>query len=114
MCIIFFCVAMKCPVHSHYELCANGCQTSCMSLVSPVACISKCKEGCFCDDGYVLSKDVCVPVSKCGCLFDGKYYHSGQVFYPSGQCQEECKCKQNGEVMNTQVDISALEIVFAE
>lgn len=110
MYIVLFCVAMKCPVHSHYELCANGCPTSCMSLVSPIACNSNCKEGCSCDDRYILSGDVCVPMSKCGCLYDDKYYHSGQVFYPNEQCQEQCKCKQDGEVRDTQGDVSALEM----
>uniref|UniRef100_H2RJX0 Fc gamma binding protein n=1 Tax=Takifugu rubripes TaxID=31033 RepID=H2RJX0_TAKRU len=92
-----FC-AMKCPLHSHYELCANGCPASCMSLVSPVACDSDCKEACSCDDEYILSGDVCVPLSQCGCLYDNKYYRTGQVFYPNGKCQEQCKCKQGGEV----------------
>lgn len=81
-----------------------------MSLVSPIACNSNCKEGCSCDDRYILSGDVCVPMSKCGCLYDDKYYHSGQVFYPNEQCQEQCKCKQDGEVRDTQGDVSALEM----
>lgn len=110
MYIVLFCVAMKCPVYSHYELCANGCPTSCMSLVSPIACNSNCKEGCSCDDGYVLSGDVCVPMSRCGCLYNDYYYQSGQVFYPNGQCQEQCKCTKDGEVMDTQVYLSALEM----
>lgn len=81
-----------------------------MSLVSPVACDSDCKEACSCDDGYILSGDVCVPLSQCGCLYDNNYYRTGQVFYPNGQCKEQCKCKQGGEVMDTQVEIFALEM----
>lgn len=110
MYIVLFCAAMKCPVNSHYEICASACPTSCMSLVAPVACRAPCKEGCSCDDGYVLSGDACVLESKCGCLYDDKYYRHGQVFYPNGKCQERCKCLQDGEVMDARADISALEM----
>lgn len=81
-----------------------------MSLLRPIACNSNCKEVCSCDDGHILSGKVCVPMSKCGCLYDDQYYRTGQVFYPSGQCQEQCQCKHDGEVRDTQVDISALEM----
>uniref|UniRef100_A0A3B4ULI5 VWFD domain-containing protein n=1 Tax=Seriola dumerili TaxID=41447 RepID=A0A3B4ULI5_SERDU len=91
--------AVKCPVNSHYEVCATGCPATCKSLAPPSGCKAQCKEGCSCDDGYILSGDVCVPFSQCGCLYNGRYYHIGQVFYPNGQCQEECKCTQDGEVI---------------
>ncbi|XP_010737445.2 IgGFc-binding protein [Larimichthys crocea] len=92
-----FC-ALKCPVHSHYEICATPCPVSCKSLVSPKSCQAFCEESCACDEGYILSGDSCVPFSQCGCLYKDRYYRIGQVFYPNGQCQEECKCKQDGEV----------------
>lgn len=79
-----------------------------MSLASPVACDSECKEGCSCNDGYILSGDVCVPSSQCGCIYEDNYYRTGQVFYPNGQCQEQCNCRQDGKVMDTLVDISAM------
>lgn len=109
--IIFFGIAMKCPVHSHYELCPNGNPLSCMSLLNPIYCGTfLCKEGCSCDDGYILSGEACVPLSKCGCLYGDKYYRIGQVFYPSGLCQEQCNCKEEGEVMDTQLEISAMRM----
>lgn len=110
MYIVLFFAAMKCPVNSHYELCSNGCPTSCVSLVSPIDCESNCKEGCSCDDKYILSGEACIPTSRCGCLYDDNYYNFGQVFYPDGLCQERCKCMEDGEVMDTQVDISTLEM----
>uniref|UniRef100_A0A3B4XQ41 Fc gamma binding protein n=1 Tax=Seriola lalandi dorsalis TaxID=1841481 RepID=A0A3B4XQ41_SERLL len=90
--------AVKCPVNSHYEVCATGCPATCKSLAPLSGCKVQCKEGCSCDDGYILSGDVCVPFSQCGCLYNDRYYRIGQVFYPNGQCQEECKCTQDGEV----------------
>ncbi|XP_039662365.1 IgGFc-binding protein-like isoform X2 [Perca fluviatilis] len=92
-----FC-AVKCSVHSHYEICATGCPASCQSLIPPQGCQAQCEEGCSCDEGYILSGDHCVPFSQCGCVYNGRYYRMGQVFYPNGQCQEECKCTQDGEV----------------
>lgn len=93
-----FC-AQKCPVHSHYEICPTACPATCKSLIPSQGCDqSLCKEGCSCDEGHILSGDRCVPFSECGCLYDDRYYRIGQVFYPNGQCQEECKCKQDGEV----------------
>ncbi|XP_034029561.1 IgGFc-binding protein, partial [Thalassophryne amazonica] len=92
-----FC-AMKCPVHTHYELCGPACPATCKSLVPPQGCQAHCEEGCSCDEGYILSGDQCVPFSDCGCEYDDQYYSIGQVFYPNGKCQEECKCKNDGEV----------------
>ncbi|XP_053183557.1 IgGFc-binding protein, partial [Scomber japonicus] len=92
-----FC-AVKCQVHSHYEVCAIACPATCQSLAPPKGCEGLCKEGCSCDEGYILSGDRCVPFAKCGCLYKDRYYQIGQVFYPSGQCQEECKCTQDGLV----------------
>ncbi|KAM7382747.1 hypothetical protein PAMP_002464 [Pampus punctatissimus] len=90
-----FC-AVKCPVHSHYEICATACPATCQSLVPPQGCQAQCEEGCSCDEGYILSGDHCVPASECGCSYEDRYYHIGQVFYPNGQCEKECKCTQNG------------------
>uniref|UniRef100_A0A665VU45 Fc fragment of IgG binding protein n=1 Tax=Echeneis naucrates TaxID=173247 RepID=A0A665VU45_ECHNA len=92
-----FC-AVKCPLNSHYEVCPNGCPATCESLAPPQGCEADCKEGCSCNEGYILSGDTCVPFSQCGCLYNDQYYRINQVFYPSGQCQEECKCTQDGEV----------------
>ncbi|KAM3613584.1 uncharacterized protein V6R79_001825 [Siganus canaliculatus] len=94
-----FC-AVKCPVHSHYDVCAAACPATCQSLsLGPQPeCKDQCEEGCLCDDGYILSGDHCVPTSRCGCLYEDRYYSLGQVFYPSGQCQKECKCTKDGKV----------------
>ncbi|XP_072317584.1 IgGFc-binding protein-like [Eucyclogobius newberryi] len=92
------CCAMKCPVHSHYEVCADACPATCQSLSPPENCKELCKEDCACDDGYILSGDKCVESTECGCVYEERYYTFGQVFYPNGQCEEECKCGQDGEV----------------
>ncbi|XP_078143106.1 IgGFc-binding protein isoform X1 [Centroberyx gerrardi] len=92
-----FC-AVKCAVHSHYEVCSTACPATCQTLSAPRSCKAHCEEGCSCDEGYILSGDNCVPFSQCGCLYGDRYYRIGQVFYPNGKCEEECKCKQDGEV----------------
>ncbi|KAL0962571.1 hypothetical protein UPYG_G00341890 [Umbra pygmaea] len=89
-----FCDA-KCPVNSHYSLCAQDCQATCQSLSEPTGCNDLCKEGCVCDAGFFLSGDQCVSSTQCGCLNKGRYYRNGQVFY-SNNCQQECTC--NGTV----------------
>ncbi|KAM4568117.1 IgGFc-binding protein [Fundulus diaphanus] len=92
-----FC-AVKCPVNSHFEICATACPTTCGSLAPPQGCEDFCKEGCTCDEGYILSGNLCVPFSQCGCVHNNRYYTIGEVFYPNGYCQEKCKCAQDGEV----------------
>lgn len=105
--IVFWCplcTAKKCGVHSHYEICETGCPATCKSLSSSKNCNTLCEESCACDEGYILSGDSCVPFSQCGCLYKDRYYRIGQVFYPNGQCQEECKCTKDGEVMDAKGD----------
>uniref|UniRef100_A0A8C5DKG4 IgGFc-binding protein-like n=1 Tax=Gouania willdenowi TaxID=441366 RepID=A0A8C5DKG4_GOUWI len=92
-----FC-AIKCPIHSHYEVCGSACLTTCQSLTSPQGCQDACEEGCVCDEDYVLSGKTCVPFSQCGCSYENRYYSLGEVFYPSGLCEEECKCTEDGEI----------------
>lgn len=96
------CSAMKCPTNSHYEVCAPPCPASCNSMEVPQECQAHCEEGCSCNEGYVLSGNVCTPSSECGCTYEDRYYRIGQVFYPNGQCQEQCTCTQDGEVINTE------------
>ena len=98
------CTAMKCPVHSHYEICANSCPATCRNLAPPEDCDAICQEDCSCDEGYILSGDRCVPFSQCGCVYNNGYYRVGQVFHPNGKCQEECKCTQDGKVIESKVD----------
>ncbi|XP_069394027.1 IgGFc-binding protein isoform X1 [Paralichthys olivaceus] len=92
-----FC-ALPCPVNSHYEVCATSCSATCKSLAPPPGCQDLCEEGCSCDEGFILSGHACVPFSNCGCVHNDRYYRVGQVFYPFGQCKEECKCSQDGQV----------------
>ncbi|XP_073179609.1 LOW QUALITY PROTEIN: IgGFc-binding protein-like [Lepidochelys kempii] len=85
-----------CPLNSHYEVCARGCQPTCSSLYAPVQCSAQCWEGCVCDEGFVLSGDRCVPMSQCGCVHQGFYYQAGETFHPT--CQEQCICQAGGDV----------------
>lgn len=103
---------MKCPVNSHYEICTTACPETCSNLAPPQGCEDFCKEGCVCDEGYILSGNLCVPFSQCGCMHNDRYYRIGEVFYPSGHCQDECKCTQDGEVMDNIVNILSLAKLF--
>lgn len=92
--------AVKCPNNSHYEICATACPATCSSLAPPQGCEDICEESCACDEDYILSGNLCIPFSQCGCVHNDRYYKIGEVFYQNGQCQLECKCTQDGEVMN--------------
>ncbi|XP_074837545.1 IgGFc-binding protein-like [Carettochelys insculpta] len=91
-----FC-SLSCAQNSHYEVCAQGCPSTCSSLYAPVQCSAKCWEGCVCDEGFVLSGDKCVRISQCGCVYQGLYYKAGETFHPT--CQEQCVCQATGEVV---------------
>uniref|UniRef100_A0A8C5R0Y8 VWFD domain-containing protein n=1 Tax=Leptobrachium leishanense TaxID=445787 RepID=A0A8C5R0Y8_9ANUR len=67
---------LSCPKNSHYELCGNGCPTTCYGLSAPVRCIAQCKEGCYCDNGFILSGHKCLPISDCGCVYQERYFQN--------------------------------------
>ncbi|XP_053546863.1 IgGFc-binding protein-like [Bombina bombina] len=91
-------LALQCSANSHYELCAEGCQTTCAGLRPPTGCNAQCREGCVCDDGFILSGDECVPVSQCGCVYRGVYYKPGEIFHPTEACKVQCMCRSGGIV----------------
>uniref|UniRef100_A0A3B4ADD7 VWFD domain-containing protein n=1 Tax=Periophthalmus magnuspinnatus TaxID=409849 RepID=A0A3B4ADD7_9GOBI len=103
-----FC-AVKCPLNSHYEICAVSCPATCQSLTPPQGCQEVCEEGCSCDEGHVLSGDSCVPFSQCGCVYQDRYYRIRQVFYPNGRCEEECKCGLAGQYEHACINRSLIK-----
>ncbi|XP_051901322.1 IgGFc-binding protein-like, partial [Pristis pectinata] len=88
---------MKCPVHSHYELCADTCRSTCVGLTEQSPCPAFCSEGCECDPGFLSDGDRCVPVDQCGCLGNGRYYQLGETVVQEG-CTQRCSCSQTGLV----------------
>ncbi|XP_060936531.1 IgGFc-binding protein-like [Limanda limanda] len=83
--------SVKCPAHSHYEVCGSACPPSCGP--QQVVCPQKCVEGCSCDPGYVRSGTKCVvKETGCGCNYLDKYYQPGVVFWADSQCEERCVC----------------------
>ncbi|XP_066494907.1 IgGFc-binding protein-like [Tiliqua scincoides] len=91
-----FCPA-KCPVNSHYELCANTCPTDCKEASSIIRCPSNCAEGCQCNRGYFMAGYHCVPVSQCRCFRKGVWFKVG-VKTITANCTEECICRRQGQV----------------
>lgn len=73
----FFFAAMKCPPHSHYELCVDTCSLTCSALSDTPPCRDRCAEGCQCDAGFLSDGETCVPIEKCGCYHQGVYYEVG-------------------------------------
>ncbi|XP_072547805.1 IgGFc-binding protein [Salminus brasiliensis] len=82
---------MSCPVHSHYELCADACSAACPGLNDIIQCASNCAEGCTCDTGYLFNGQNCVQYEQCGCYRGGRMYKPGEVVYQA-QCQQKCVC----------------------
>ncbi|XP_072911798.1 IgGFc-binding protein-like [Hemitrygon akajei] len=86
---------LDCPPHSHYELCADTCQSTCASLTEHRECPSPCFEGCVCDSGFLLKGDRCVPDKECGCLGNGHYYQLGETVVQD-MCTQRCSCSLAG------------------
>ncbi|XP_069856968.1 IgGFc-binding protein-like [Dipodomys merriami] len=82
---------MKCPPHSHYELCADTCSLGCWAISSSPHCPGGCAEGCECDSGFLYNGTACVPIQECGCYHDGAYYKPEQTVLLNG-CQQKCVC----------------------
>uniref|UniRef100_A0A8C4T5G8 IgGFc-binding protein-like n=1 Tax=Erpetoichthys calabaricus TaxID=27687 RepID=A0A8C4T5G8_ERPCA len=85
-----FC-SIKCPANSHYELCAQSCDTSCAAVSGISWCPAVCVEGCACDDGYFFNGEKCVLIENCGCFYNDKYFKSGEVVITEN-CQKQCVC----------------------
>lgn len=83
---------MNCQLNSHYEDCANPCQSSCPFPEEQQKCDGVCVEACVCDKGYVLSAGECVPAKTCGCSHQGRYYKPGQQFWADQACGRLCVC----------------------
>ncbi|KAM3923113.1 IgGFc-binding protein-like [Leptodactylus fuscus] len=87
----------KCPLNSHYELCADTCDGSCSAVSAPVSCTQQCSEGCVCNDGYLFDGGRCVSMENCGCVHDGRYYNLGDSIL-SSDCLQQCTCQNGGIV----------------
>lgn len=83
--------AMKCPPHSHYELCVDTCSLTCSALSDTPPCRDRCAEGCQCDAGFLSDGETCVPIEKCGCYYHGIYYEPAQTVLIDN-CQQQCLC----------------------
>uniref|UniRef100_G3U494 VWFD domain-containing protein n=1 Tax=Loxodonta africana TaxID=9785 RepID=G3U494_LOXAF len=88
---------LRCPRHSHYELCGQCCPATC---AGGERCSGggRCCEGCACDAGFVLSGAACVPAAQCGCPRAGRYQPLGAVWYPGPRCARRCRCDSDGTV----------------
>lgn len=90
--------AMRCPAHSHYELCGSACPATCADPNAPSKCRHPCVETCSCNKGYILSGNRCVRANKCGCTHKGRYIPVGQSFWANNSCGRWCRCKGNKQL----------------
>ncbi|XP_033106905.1 IgGFc-binding protein-like [Anneissia japonica] len=91
----------KCPINSHYTLCATSCPATCSKpTVWSWLCRFLCSEGCECDDGYVLDGSECVLPESCGgCMLGESYIEDDQSFVTQN-CSEICRC-EDGDISCT-------------
>uniref|UniRef100_K7FKH3 Fc fragment of IgG binding protein n=1 Tax=Pelodiscus sinensis TaxID=13735 RepID=K7FKH3_PELSI len=82
---------LRCPAHSHYEVCADLCSTTCTRLTDTRKCPDTCAEGCQCDDGFLFDGQDCVALQGCGCFSNGKYYKPNETVL-TDVCQQSCTC----------------------
>uniref|UniRef100_A0A803JX03 VWFD domain-containing protein n=1 Tax=Xenopus tropicalis TaxID=8364 RepID=A0A803JX03_XENTR len=82
----------QCPPNSHYSVCADLCEPSCMAPNGSLSCDIICMEGCECDPGFYRQGDLCTPLQKCGCIDNGSYYPQGSVLVEA--CSQVCNCTQ--------------------
>ncbi|KAH0631328.1 hypothetical protein JD844_005616 [Phrynosoma platyrhinos] len=79
---------LSCPLHSHYEICADLCSADCAGITDSSICPETCTEGCQCDDGFFFDGLGCVTVENCGCFGNGSYYKK----VLTNECQQVCSC----------------------
>ncbi|KAG8570029.1 hypothetical protein GDO81_014653 [Engystomops pustulosus] len=82
-----------CPQeHSHYELCADVCYSSCSSLYDITICPTTCSEGCQCDTGYFFQNGRCVTPDLCDrCILNSTFYKVNETII-SDDCSQTCTC----------------------
>ncbi|XP_049331877.1 IgGFc-binding protein-like [Astyanax mexicanus] len=89
---------LKCPANTHYEVCAQSCDTPCPGLTKIINCdVQICAEGCMCDSGFYNDGTGCVQADQCSCYENGHTYKIGQTVITE-HCQERLTCLPSGEV----------------
>ncbi|XP_037396853.1 IgGFc-binding protein-like [Pygocentrus nattereri] len=92
-----FC-SLKCPANSHYEICAQSCDSPCPGLTEIINCdIKTCAEGCMCDSGFYTNGTGCIKADQCSCYENGHTYKIGESVV-TDNCQERLTCLNTGIV----------------
>uniref|UniRef100_A0A8B9KF75 VWFD domain-containing protein n=1 Tax=Astyanax mexicanus TaxID=7994 RepID=A0A8B9KF75_ASTMX len=72
---------LKCPANTHYEICAQSCDTPCPGLTEIINCdVQICAEGCMCNSGFYNDGTGCVKADQCSCYENGHTYKVGRAF----------------------------------
>ncbi|CAL8298008.1 unnamed protein product [Lota lota] len=99
---------LSCSENSHYQICAETCDTPCPGLSDIFSCPTTCAEGCACDDGHYFNGTGCIRLDKCSCYFNGRTYKIGESVLID-DCQQRCTCAISGRVQCVDIKCGSAE-----
>ncbi|KAL6461279.1 hypothetical protein MHYP_G00312450 [Metynnis hypsauchen] len=100
---------LKCPANSHYEICAQSCDSPCPGLTEVIDYdVQICAEGCMCDSGFFTNGTGCVKADQCSCYENGHTYKIGESII-TDDCQVQLTCLPSGEVKHESMSCKSNE-----
>ncbi|KAJ6663588.1 hypothetical protein lerEdw1_009667 [Lerista edwardsae] len=82
---------IHCPANSHYAICPDVYNTTCVGIKDHTQFPEACIEGCQCDDGFFFDGLQCISMNECGCFREGQYFPPNKRVLLIN-CTERCTC----------------------